>query len=64
MQKSTLISLEEDAGNEAEEILTLEITKPAAKAQYGRVTWYQKPHRSLPWAVTGVKIQHTSHFPS
>lgn len=41
LQKSTLISSEEDAGNEVEEILTLEITKPAAKLWYSHVTWYQ-----------------------
>lgn len=41
MQKSALISSEEDAGNEVEEILTLEITKPAAKLWYSHVTWYQ-----------------------
>lgn len=41
MQESALISSEEDAGNEVEEILTLEITKPAAKLRYGHGTWYQ-----------------------
>lgn len=47
LQKSRLISSEEDAGNEVEEILTLEITKPAAKMQCGHITWYQN---------------HTNHF--
>lgn len=47
LQKSRLISSEEDAGNEVEEILTLEITKPAAKVQHGHITWYQN---------------HTNHF--
>jgi len=41
LQKSLLISSEEDAGNEVEEILTLEITKPAAQPWYSHVTWYQ-----------------------
>lgn len=41
VQESALISSEEDAGNEVEEILTLENTKPAAKLWYSHVTWYQ-----------------------
>lgn len=41
LQESALISSEEDAGNEVEEILTLEITKPAAKLQYSHGTWCQ-----------------------
>lgn len=36
-----LISSEEDAGNEVEDICTLEIAKPAAKLWYSQVTWYQ-----------------------
>lgn len=51
MQESVLISSEEDAGNEVEEIHTLEITKPAAKLWYSHVTWHQNdtnPFLGLP----------------
>lgn len=56
-----LISSEEDAGNEVEEIRALEITKPAAKLWYSHVTWYQNDTNLFLGTLPGVKIQCTSH---
>ena len=60
LQESALISSEEDAGNEVEEILTLEITKPAAKLWYSHVTWYQ--NRTDPFPGLSLVSKFNAHL--